>query len=120
MKRLIVKGVTIAIMAAALALPLASPAFADTNPPQTPTTGQPGSSAGVACEVSSNALMTPGDASDAFGSPFNEPMINSPNGGTAGLVYAGQTGSASAANSNSTAAVGQYDVACRNVSSPQP
>ena len=115
MKRLIVKGVTIAVMATALAFPLASPAFADTNPPQTPTTGQPGSSDGVACEVTTSS--SPGAANVAPGSPFNEPMINSQFGGTAGLVYAGQGGSASAANSNSTAAVGQYDVACLMVSS---
>ena len=120
MKRLLVKGVTTVVMVIALALPLASPAFAHTKPTRTPTTGQPGSSAGVACEVSSNALMTPGHASSAAGSPFNEPGINSPTGGKAGSVYAGQTGSASAAHANSTAAVGQYDVACRNVSSPQP
>jgi hypothetical protein len=41
----------------------------------------------------------------AGGAPFN------PNG-TAGSHYAGNPGTASAANSNSTTAVSQYDIAC--------
>ena len=48
---------------------------------------------------------TPGKAGSANGSPFNT-------NGTAGGVYAGNAGTASLANSNSTAAVSQYDNAC--------
>ena len=59
--------------------------------------------AGVAFADSSGT--TPGGAGAALGSPFNS-------SGTATTVYAGNPGTASLANSNSTAAVAQYDVAC--------
>jgi len=82
------------------------------KPAQNPTTKQPGTSAGVNCGVT--APMTPGQAASSPGAPFNEPapVGTSPTGGKAGQVYAGNPGTASAANANSTAAVSQYDVAC--------
>jgi hypothetical protein len=85
---------------------------------QTPTTGQPGTSAGFNCGTvtttpdgtQNNALIEPGNAANAGGSAFNE------NGGTAGSVYAGNGVSANRAHS--TAAVSQYDSACRQRSNP--
>jgi hypothetical protein len=50
--------------------------------------------------------LTPGNAASAPGSAFNP-------SGNAGTRYAGNPGTASLANSNSTAAVSQYDNACR-------
>jgi hypothetical protein len=44
---------------------------------------------------------TPGNAANSPGSPFNEPGINSPNGGTGGAHYSPSS---------------QYDVACYQVS----
>ena len=97
------------VLGACLVLPIAGSAFA---------TGQPGTSAGVNCEVSANAQMTPGNAAASPGAPFNEPGINSALGGTAGQVYAGSgPGSAHAGSPN---AVSQYDVACKNVSTQMP
>ena len=55
--------------------------------------------------LTAGAAFAPGGAGAALGSPFNS-------SGTAGTVYAGNPGTASLANSNSTAAVAQYDVAC--------
>jgi hypothetical protein len=108
MKRFIVKVITVAMLGAALALPLASPAFADTSPNGPGQPGAPGTTCG-----SSNATMTPGSSVGANGSPFN------PNG-QAGVVYAGNPGTASLANANSTAAVSQYDIACFQTSQPHP
>jgi hypothetical protein len=79
-----------------------------TKPAQNPTTGQHGSNHGFSCTTSGAGgavINTPGAAIAAPGSPFNP-------GGQAGNVYAGNPGTASAANANSTAAVAQYDVAC--------
>jgi hypothetical protein len=53
-----------------------------------------------------------GGAAISPGSPFNEPGINSTNGGTGGAAY-----SAGNANSSNPKAVSQYDVACYHVSS---
>ncbi len=109
MKRFIVKGITVAVMATALALPLASPTFADTKPTQptqTPTTGQPGAPANT---CGSDNPVTPGGSANAQGSPFNA-------NGQAGVVYAGNPDTASLANSNSSATVSQYDVACVQLS----
>lgn len=78
---------------------------------QTPTTGQPGTSAGFNCGTSS-APDEPGNAASSPGSPFNETTP-----GHAGTVYAGSPGTASAEHANSTAAVSQYDSACRQLSS---
>jgi len=109
MKRFIVKVITVAMLGAALALPLASPAFADTSPG---TPGQPGQTC-----LSSTAPSEPGNASSSPGSPFNEPTSTSP-GGTAGSVYAGN--GVSATTPASANAVSQYDVACFQVSQPHP
>jgi hypothetical protein len=64
--------------------------------------GQKGSNKGNSCPGTSG---TPGNAGSAQGSPFNST-------GQAGNVYAGNPGTASLANSNSGAAVAQYDRAC--------
>ncbi|MGS1017508.1 hypothetical protein [Allosphingosinicella humi] len=61
-------------------------------------TGQPGVECGEP-----GATRTPGKASSARGSAFNEE-------GVAGTKYAGQQPQ----NSRNTASVSQYDVACRN------
>ena len=73
-----------------------------TKPAQNPTTGQRGAPANT---CGSPGTATPGGAAAALGSPFNT-------NGTAGTVYAGNPNTASLANSNSTATVSQYDVAC--------
>ena len=100
MKRLIAKGITVTLLVAALAFPLASPAFADQSPNGPGQPGAPGTTCG-----SPDATDTPGGAVAAMGSVFN------PNG-TAGTVYAGNPGTASADHSNSPLAVSQYDIAC--------
>lgn len=97
------------------ALPLATAAFAIATLAiqgpalalQTPTTGQPGAP-GTTCFTAANTAMSPGGSAAAAGSPFNA-------SGTSGGVYAGNPGTASVANSNSAAAVSQYDVACLQV-----
>ena len=71
-----------------------------------PTTGQPGAPANT---CSPDNPVTPGNAANAAGSPFNPT-------GQAGAVYAGNPGTASLANSNSTATVSQYDTACVQLS----
>ena len=105
MKRLIVKGITVAVLAAALAFPLSTPAFADTSPNGPGQPGAPGTTCG-----SSGATSTPGDAAAAMGSVFNT-------SGTAGTVYAGNPGTPSLANGSSTA-ISQYDIACFQVTPP--
>lgn len=73
---------------------LAGPALA-ANPPGT---GQPGQS----CQdIEAAGGTTPGRAATSPGSPFNEPGINSANGGTGGQHYSASS---------------QYDVACFQVS----
>jgi hypothetical protein len=77
---------------AALCLAPAVPAFAAANPSGT---GRPDQS----CQdLEPN---TPGNSADSPGSPFNEPGINSTNGGTGGQHYSETS---------------QYDVACFQVS----
>ena len=71
----------------------------------TPTTGQPGSSAGNTCAT--DGSTAPGASANAPGSVFNPTSAS-----VAGSVYAGNPGTASLANANSTAAVSQYDIAC--------
>jgi hypothetical protein len=73
---------------------------------QTPTTGQPGASASPTPHTCQTFTITPGSSVGAPGSPFN------PNG-QAGNVYAGNLGTASVNHANSSAAVSQYDIACR-------
>ncbi|HET9050462.1 MAG TPA: adenylate cyclase [Candidatus Dormibacteraeota bacterium] len=72
----------------------------------TPTTGQPGAPNNT---CGPDNPVTPGNSANAPGSPFN------PNG-TAGQNYAGNPGTSSLANSNSAAAVSQYDSACVHLS----
>ena len=67
-----------------------------------PTTGQPGAPTNTCGPANP---VTPGNSSSAQGSPFNPT-------GQAGNVYAGNPNTASSNNSNSSAAVSQYDVAC--------
>jgi hypothetical protein len=77
---------------------------------QTPTTGQPGTTAGFNC-ATSTAPVEPGHAANAPGSAFNETTP-----GHAGTVYAGNA-PGSTQHAGSTAAVSQYDAACRQLSS---
>jgi hypothetical protein len=77
---------------------------------QTPTTGQPGTTQGFNC-ATPTAPTEPGNAANAPGSAFNETTP-----GTAGTVYAGN-GPGSTQHAGSTAAVSQYDAACRRLSS---
>jgi hypothetical protein len=72
----------------------------------TPTTGQPGAPANT---CGPDNPVTPGASATAAGSPFNS-------AGQAGVVYAGNPSTASLANSNSAAAVSQYDAACVRLS----
>ena len=81
-------------------------AFADTSPNGPGQPGAPGTTCG-----NPNTSLTPGNSVNASGSVFNP-------GGTAGTVYAGNPGTASAANANSAAAVSQYDIACFQNSQP--
>ena len=95
--------------ASCLLLVAAGTAFAagqPTKPAQTPTTGQKGAPTNTC--GSPGGTATPGGSVTAQGAPFNS-------AGTAGTVYAGNPSTASLANSNSTAAVSQYDVACFQV-----
>jgi hypothetical protein len=89
--------------ASCLLLVAAGTAFAapPTKPAQNPTTGHKAGPTNT-CPGTSG---TPGNTANAPGSPFNLT-------GQAGNVYAGNMGTASLANSNSTAAVSQYDNAC--------
>ena len=92
-------------IAGCLLLVAAGTAFAagqPTNPSVNPTTGHHGAPNNTCAPDGS---MAPGGSASANGSPFNP-------SGTAGGVYAGNPGTASLANSNSTAAVSQYDIAC--------
>jgi hypothetical protein len=88
----------------AIGLMIASPAAAWAI--QNPTTGQPGAPTNT---CGPDNPVTPGSSASAPGSPFN-------GSGQAGLVYAGNPGTASLANANSTAVVSQYDVACVQLS----
>jgi hypothetical protein len=72
----------------------------------TPTTGQPGAPTNT---CGPDNPMTPGNAANSPGSPFNA-------FGQAGVVYAGNPGTASLAHSNSSATVSQYDAACVQLS----
>ena len=92
-----------AAFVATFALAGGAPALALENP----TTGQPGAPTNTCGPANP---VTPGAAASAPGSPFN--LI-----GQAGNVYAGNPGTASLANSNSTATVSQYDSACVHLSS---
>ena len=71
-----------------------------------PNTGQPGAPNNTCGD--SNPVM-PGNSANSPGSVFNS-------SGTSTLHYAGNPNTASLANSNSTAAVSQYDSACVQLS----
>jgi hypothetical protein len=101
-------GISLGIGAATIAAALLPVGIAGAT--QNPTTGQPGTTAGFNCATSS-APVEPGHAAGAPGSAFNE---SGP--GTAGTVYAGN-GPGSTTHAGSTAAVSQYDAACRQLSS---
>ena len=81
--------------AVAIALAGAAPALATGNPTGT---GPPNQS----CQdIEATGGSTPGHADSSPGSPFNEPGINSQNGGIGGQHYTEAS---------------QYDVACYHVS----
>ena len=86
------RGVVGVVFAAALLVPAGS-AYAARNPSGT---GLPSQSC-QDIEAASGPSAVPGNAASSPGSPFNEPGINSTNGGTGGQHY------------NETS---QYDVAC--------
>lgn len=104
MRRFLAKLTFIAILVAALVLIPVASVFADPSPNGPGQPGAPGTTCG-----SPNAGSTPGNSASAGGSPFNP-------SGQAGTVYAGNPGTASLANSNSTHSVSQYDIACFQVS----
>ena len=97
MKRLIVKGITVVVLVAVLVFLPVTLVFADTSPNGP---GQPGAP-NTTCQT---FTTTPGNSMNGQ-SPFNPT-------GQAGNVYAGNPGTASLANSNSTHSVSQYDIAC--------
>lgn len=94
------------LLLAAAGTAFATPQGPGGTPQQNPTgaPGQKGSNKGNSCPGTTG---TPGNAASAPGSPFNSTLP-----GQAGNVYAGNPGTASLANSNSGAAVAQYDRAC--------
>lgn len=100
--RRLVRGVTAVAFCVATLTFTGATAFAL----ETPTTGQPGAPTNT-CGAANP--VTPGAAASAPGSVFNT-------AGQAGNVYAGNQGTASLANSNSAAAVSQYDTACIRLS----
>lgn len=83
------------VAAAAVVAVMPAGALAAGNPSGT---GPPSQS----CQsIEANGGTTPGRSAASPGSPFNEPGINSPNGGTGGQHYSQSS---------------QYDVACYHVS----
>jgi len=88
------RRLSVTVITAGLALVAAAPAYAG-NPSGT---GPPSQS----CQtIEANGGTTPGRSASSPGSPFNEPGINSKNGGTGGQHYSEKS---------------QYDVACYQVS----
>jgi hypothetical protein len=86
---------SVAITVAALAVTVPAAYAGNGNPNGT---GPPSQS----CQtIEAAGGTTPGHASSSPGSPFNEPTINSQNGGTGGQNYSEKS---------------QYDVACYHVS----
>lgn len=97
----------LAVMAiAGFVVAIPATAFADPSPNGP---GQPGAP-NTTCGSSSATASTPGGSASSNGAPFNA-------NGRSGQVYAGNPGTASAANANSAHAVSQYDIACFQVSS---
>ena len=95
-----------AMAVAGIAVVIPGVAFADTSPNGPGQPGAPGTTCG-----NPNTSSTPGNSVNAGGSVFNP-------SGQAGTVYAGNPGTASAANANSSNAVSQYDIACFQVTPP--
>jgi len=91
------------LLLAAAGTAFAAPQGPGGTPTSNPTTGHKGAPTNT-CGLTATAVP-PGNSGSANGSPFNP-------SGQAGNVYAGNPGTASLANSNSTAAVSQYDIAC--------
>jgi hypothetical protein len=100
------------LLLAAAGTVFATPQGPGGTPQQNPT-GAPGQKGAPTntCPGTSGAPGAAGAASNP-GSPFNGSPTTP---GQAGNVYAGNPGTASLANSNSGAAVAQYDVACFRV-----
>jgi hypothetical protein len=96
------KYVLVAALAAGLLASAPTAAFAIV----TPTTGQPGAPNNT---CGPNNPVMPGNAANSPGSVFNGT-------GTSTLHYAGNPMTHSLANSNSAAAVSQYDSACVHLS----
>lgn len=89
---------------AALVVPAGHVAWADPSPNGPGQPGAPGTTCG-----SPGATANPGGST----TQTNASVFNG--SGTASSNYAGNPGTASAANANSTAAVSQYDIACFQV-----
>jgi hypothetical protein len=86
------RALFIGLITAGFTLGLASPALADNPHSSTNPTGPPSQS----CQNYA-ANVRPGNSGNSPGAPFNEPGINSTNGGTGGANYSPNS---------------QYDVAC--------
>jgi len=94
------------LLLAAAGTAFAAPQGPGGTPTSNPTTGQKGAPNNT-CPGPNGPPGAAGAATNP-GSPFN----GSATPGQAGNVYAGNPGTASLLNSNSGAAVAQYDVAC--------
>ena len=99
----------LAALGTAFATPHGQPSqnYPNGTPTSNPTTGHNGAPNNTCGSTISPGVTAnpPGNSGSANGAPFNS-------SGQAGSVYAGNPGTASLANSNSTAAVAQYDIAC--------
>jgi hypothetical protein len=94
-RRLFSAVIIIAVLVVGVSVPAA---YAGKGNPSVTGTGPPGQS----CQsIEAAGGTTPGHAASSPGSPFNEPGINSTNGGTGGQHYSESS---------------QYDVACFHVS----
>ncbi len=102
------KTIVYVIALAIVGLSVVSIVSADPSPNGPGQPGAPGTTCG-----SSNALTTPGSSVSARGSAFNPD-------GIAGMVYAGNPGTASLLHANSPHAISQYDIACFQVSQRHP
>jgi hypothetical protein len=90
-------------IAAIAALGASAPAYADPNPH-----GNSCQAVEAGMPPYSSAGNTPGNAATSPGSVFNEPGVNSPDGGKGGLAYN------KAQADNKVGATAQYDTACAN------
>jgi hypothetical protein len=97
--------VAVAAFGAALIVPSGGLALADPSPNGP---GQPGAP-GTTCFSSTSTMNSPGGST----TQNNSSVFNG--SGEASEHYAGNTGTASAANAQSSNAVSQYDIACFQV-----